>query len=92
MDGLLEKPKVAVFLSFILGCLIGAALCHFFWADRAYRSGYNKAITNLKHQFERVMKENTMFYSEEVGAVFVSKGGDTFEVVIPQAGQEKKGN
>ncbi len=81
-----RKTAVVAAALFVIGGLIGGSVYHFFWADRCYRAGYNKAILNMKHQFEKVMKENTMFYSEELNAVFVSKGGDTFEVVVPGAG------
>ncbi|HSB51607.1 MAG TPA: hypothetical protein VLD40_03015 [Dissulfurispiraceae bacterium] len=78
-------------ISFVVGVIVGVAMYRFSWADSSYQEGYHKATTVMKRQFEKVIKENTMFYSEELGVVFVSKGGDTFEVVVPDdLSQEKK--
>jgi len=82
---LVGRPKVVATIFFIIGCFTGGLIFHFFLADSYYRAGYEKSITNLKLQFEKVLKENTMFYSEDLGVVFVPKGGDTFEVVIPDS-------
>lgn len=68
---------------FVAGLLCGAVLYHVFLAERSYRAGYQRAIEVMKLQFDKVTTRNTMFYSEDLGVVFVSKGGDTFEVVIP---------
>jgi hypothetical protein len=61
----------------------GLIYCRAYWAEEAFRAGYAKASQNLKLRFEKVLKENSMFYAEDLGVVFVPKGGDTFEVVIP---------
>lgn len=71
-------------LCLVAGFAAGLVVYHVFWADQAYRAGYAKATAKLKQQFERVVKDNSMFYAEDLGVVFVPKGGDTFEVVIPE--------
>lgn len=85
------KTYLLVVMSLVLGAVAGIAMYRFSWADSSYHEGYRKAVLGMKRQFEKVMREDTMFYSEELGVVFVSKGGDTFEVVVPGAlGQERK--
>lgn len=68
---------------FVAGLLSGAVLYHIFLAERSYSAGYQRALDVMKMQFEKVTTRNTMFYSEDLGVVFVSKGGDTFEVILP---------
>lgn len=79
----MKKRFVLAAVMFLAGFGVGLAVCHIYWVEQAYKTGYAKASQNLKARFERVVRENSMFYAEELGVVFVPKGGDTFEVVIP---------
>jgi len=87
----MKRSVVLITVMLLVGFGAGLIFCRAFWAEEAFRAGYAKATQNLKLRFEKVVKENSMFYAEGLGVVFVPKGGDTFEVVIPgQIGGEQK--
>lgn len=86
----MKRSVVLGTVMLLVGLGAGFIFCRAFWAEEAFRAGYAKATQNLKLRFEKVVKENSMFYAEDLGVVFVPKGGDTFEVVIPGVIEEDR--